>query len=200
MQGCTSYHQMLNLYSEPDMKLVGLCGLARSGKDSFYNFSKPILESNNEQHKRYAFADALKEESDELLSKYVGISAFTEKTSEKEIIRPFLVTYGTHVRRKLNKNCWIEKIHDRVKSTIENGSWVFVTDVRYENEIDWIHSLGGKSIHIHREGNIAPNEEELENDPILKGKSDFLIDWEDFENENMDEVSNNVKKILSSIL
>tara|TARA_Y100000022_G_scaffold56154_1_gene47912 strand:+ start:1529 stop:2077 length:549 start_codon:yes stop_codon:yes gene_type:complete len=181
------------------MKLIGITGLARAGKDSFYNFSKPILESNQEEHNRYAFADALKEESDELLSKYVGISAFTEKTSEKEIIRPFLVTYGTHVRRKLNKNCWIEKIHDRVKSEIENGSWVFITDVRYENEIDWIHDLGGKAIHIHREGNVAPNPEELENDPILRAKADHHVSWKDFQDEDMNKINDTVNQILQSI-
>lgn len=181
------------------MKLVGITGLARSGKDSFYNFSKPIIESLNEHHSRYAFADALKEESDELLSKYVGISAFSEKTSEKEIIRPFLVTYGTHIRRKLNPNCWIDKINDKVESEIKAGSWVFVTDVRYENEIDWIHNLGGKAVHIHREANVAPNKEELENDPILKGKSDFHVSWNDFHNENMTKVSDTVNQILKSI-
>ena len=181
------------------MKLIGITGLARAGKDSFYNFSKPILDSNKEKHNRYAFADALKEESDELLSKYVGISAFTEKTSEKEIIRPFLVTYGTHIRRKLNENCWIEKIDTRVQSEIENGSWVFVTDVRYENEIDWIHSLGGKAIHIQREGNIAPNAEELENDPVLKNKADYHVSWKDFDKENKGYILKKVKEIISSI-
>lgn len=181
------------------MKLVGITGLARAGKDSFYNFSKPIIEFKNEKHSRYAFADALKEESDELLSKYVGISAFTEKTSEKEVIRPFLVTYGTHVRRKLNPNCWIDKINHKVSSEINKENWVFITDVRYENEIDWIHQLGGKAVHIQREGNIAPNKEELDNDPILRNKSDFQVKWGDFQTENMQEISNNVNMILSSI-
>lgn len=181
------------------MKLVGITGLARAGKDSFYNFSKPILESLQEKHNRYAFADALKEESDELLSKYVGISAFTEKNSEKEIIRPFLVTYGTHIRRKLNPNCWIDKINDRVMSEIEQGSWIFVTDVRYENEIDWIHSLGGKAIHIHRKGNVAPNQEELENDPILKNKADHHVSWKDFDQEDSTKISLTVNNILKSI-
>ena len=151
------------------MKLIGITGLARAGKDTFYNFSKSILESNQYKCHRYAFADALKEELDELLRKSVGISAFTESPSEKKVIRPLLVAYGT-LQRKANPSCWINKIQDRVKLEIENGSWVFVTDVRYENEMDWIHSLGGKAVHIHREGNVAPNSDELKNDPILKNK------------------------------
>jgi hypothetical protein len=180
-------------------KLIGLCGLARSGKDSFYNFSKPVLDSSQQKHKRYAFADALKQEANDFLMENTGISTFTEKNTEKEIIRPFLVTYGTHIRRRLNPNCWIDKINDSVKSSLANNEWVFITDVRYENEIDWVHSLGGKAIHIKREGNIAPNQEELENDPILKNKSDHHINWENFDEENLDKMSNIVNKVLQSI-
>jgi hypothetical protein len=182
------------------MKLIGISGLARSGKDTLYNFSKPYLESLNKKHKRYAFADALKQEADELLSKYVGISAFTEHPSEKEIIRPFLVTYGTHVRRKLNPSCWVEKINDQVKQDIDQQKYVFITDVRFKNEIDWVHEMGGESIHITRERNIAPNQEELENDPILKSISKHHIEWGNFDEENMDDVLNNVNKLLSSII
>ena len=86
------------------MRLVGISGLARSGKDSIYLKCEPILKNMGYSVKRVAFADCLKSECDELLSKYTGISAFTENTEEKEIIRPLLVTYGTHIRRKLNKN------------------------------------------------------------------------------------------------
>ena len=182
------------------MKLFGICGLARCGKDSFYNFSKPFFDSAGKNHKRYAFADSLKKEADELLSKYVGISAFTEKQKEKEIIRPFLVTYGTHVRRKLNPNCWVDKIRDDVSGDLNQNTYVFVTDVRFENEIDWIHEMGGEAIHITRSGNIAPNQEELENDPILKRKSRNHIEWGNFENEDMSQISKKVNDLLSSIL
>lgn len=181
------------------MKLLGICGLARSGKDSFYDLSKPIIESKNEGHSRLAFADALKEELDDLLMRNTGISAFTDEDSKKEIIRPLLVTYGTHVRRKLDKDCWIKKLDMAVRYSLEHNQWVFITDVRYDNEINWVHDLGGKSVHITREGNIAPNQEELDNDPILKDKSDFHISWKDFELENMEEVSNKVNNVLSSI-
>jgi hypothetical protein len=182
------------------MKLIGICGLARCGKDSFYNFSKPFFESANRKHKRYAFADSLKQEADELLSKYVGISAFTENSEQKEIIRPFLVTYGTHVRRRLNKNCWVDKIKDSVTEDLANQTYVFVTDVRFGNEINWIHEMGGEAIHITRTGNVAPNQEELDNDPILKDKARNHIEWGNFNNENMNEISNKVNELLSSIL
>jgi len=182
------------------MKLIGICGLARCGKDSFYNLSQPFFNSAQKKHKRYAFADALKQEADELLAKYVGISAFTEKQTEKEIIRPFLVTYGTHIRRKLDPDCWINKIQGDVMADLDQEIYVFVTDVRFENEIDWIHEMGGETVHITRSGNIAPNQEELDNDPILKNKSRNHIQWNDFADEDMNQVSKKVNEVLSSIL
>jgi len=181
------------------MKLIGICGLARCGKDSFYNLSEPIINESKEVSVRYAFADALKAEVNELLFANTGISAFSEDPQEKSIIRPLLVTYGTHVRRKLDQDCWIKSIEIPVRNTLEHNQWAFVTDVRYENEIDWIHELGGKSIHITRTGNLPPNEEEKKNDPILKSKSDFFIQWNDFDKENMHEISNKVRDVLQSI-
>lgn len=181
------------------MKLVGICGLARCGKDSFYNLSKTILDEKKQSSMRLAFADALKEELDTLLLKNIGISAFTDNDEDKQVIRPLLVTYGTHVRRKLDKNCWIKRLDLAVKYALEQDLWVFITDVRYKNEIQWINELGGKSVHITRTGNEAPNKEEIENDPTLKGESDFLIEWDDFNKENMEEISNKVGGVLQSI-
>jgi len=182
------------------MKLIGICGLARCGKDSFYNLSKPFFDAIDKKHKRYAFADSLKQESNELLTKYVGISAFTEKQAEKEIIRPFLVTYGTHIRRKLNPNCWVDKIREDVSKDLNRNIYVFVTDVRFENEMDWVHEMGGETVHITRSGNIAPNEEELKNDPILKNKSRHNIYWNDFEKEDAGEILKKVNSVLESII
>ena len=59
-------------------KLIGISGFARSGKDTFYQRSKIALEKEGYKACRFAFADALKYEIDEILSKYTEISAFTE--------------------------------------------------------------------------------------------------------------------------
>lgn len=182
------------------MGLIGISGLARSGKDSFFELSKPFLLDNNLTFKRFAFADALKEECDPFLKENTGISAFTENNKEKEIIRPLLVVYGTHIRRKMDKNCWISRIQERVKASIARSEIVFITDVRFKNEIDWVHSLKGTSIHISRENNIAPNDDELKNDPILKSSSSIKLEWENFSKRNMYKMSNKVKKVLESIV
>lgn len=182
------------------MKIVGICGLARCGKDSFYSFCKKSLEGKGLNSVRFAFADSLKKECNEILEKYVGISAFTEDNHEKEIIRPLLVTYGTHIRRRINPNCWIDKIQNSVLKEKKEGNMVFITDIRFENEIDWIHEIGGESIHITREGIIAPNKEESENDPTLKSKSLHKVHWKDFNQEPEGYISNIVNEVIQSIL
>lgn len=181
-------------------RVIGVSGLARSGKDSFYFLAKEKLKSRGINSCRLAFADELKNECDEFLKNNLGISSFTEDNSEKELIRPFLVTYGTHLRRKIDPNCWINKLNEKIQDKQEQKKVIFITDVRFENEIDWVHSLGGKAVHITRNGITAPNQEEADNDPILKGKSDFFVEWLDFDSQKDNELSNIIDEALQSIL
>lgn len=154
-------------------KIIGLTGVARSGKDTFFE----CLKSNfsNLRFSRIAFADELKHECNDFLMKNTGISAFTEDPEEKEIIRPFLVTYGTHVRRRLNQNCWIDKIEPKMIKDRLNTDIFVITDVRFPNELTWIKSRGGSVIHIQREKTTAANEEEGKNDPILRDLADISL-------------------------
>lgn len=182
------------------MKVIGISGLARSGKDSFYEMSIPLLRKSGIKYKRYAFADCLKEECDSFLMKNINISAFTEDTKEKQLIRPFLVTYGTHIRRKINKNCWIDKIKDNVKKDVKSNILVFITDVRFPNEIDWVHEMRGESIHITRKGILPPNKDEEENDPILQSKSNHKITWDDFKQDIETKQQSVVNQVLKTII
>lgn len=179
------------------MRIIGISGLARSGKDTLFEFLSEKLKNRNISSKRLAFADELKEECDDFLKKNIGISAFTETNVEKEIIRPFLVCYGTKVRRRLDKNCWINRLSDKLKSL--NQDYVFITDVRYKNEIEWVKSQGGKTIHIERHGNIAPNEEELRNDPILKNSSQYRVKWKNFKETDNLYINNKVNSIYNEL-
>jgi len=182
------------------MKIIGISGLARCGKDSFFGVSSKILKESSQKSCRFAFADELKLECNNFLKTNTGISAFTEDPKEKELIRPFLVCYGTHIRRKINKNCWISKVENKLNDQKYKDYIVFITDVRYDNEIEWIHSKKGHSIHIERVGNKAPNEEELANDPILKSKSMINLRWQNFDNLESGDITSTVEKTLKEIL
>lgn len=167
--------------------IIGISGVARSGKDTLANNFVKIFKNLGIKAKRYAFADELKREVRPFLKKHVGLDSFTQNDDEKKIIRPFLVAYGTHIRRALNQDCWIDSLKDHLK---EDGISI-ISDVRYENEADWIQK-NGFLIHIARldknNNLIKPaNQEEQENDPILQAKANLSYVWqtvEDSKDEN----------------
>jgi hypothetical protein len=158
-------------------KLIGISGYARSGKDTFYQRAAKLLSENGKNAVRLAFADALKNELNELLTKNVGISAFTEEDQDKELIRPVLVTYGTELRRKLNPNCWIETIQPDVIDHLEAGDYVFVTDVRFENEAQWIRMNGGTLINVIREDVNPANHEEHKQSHRMRKYVNYHVRW-----------------------
>jgi len=168
-------------------KVLGISGVARVGKDTF--FRALLKESPNYDLIRVAFADELKEECDEFLMKNVGISAFTQDPDEKALIRPFLVTYGSQLRRRRDPSCWIKRAEDKM-SKIKgiDKSTVVITDVRYPNELDWIHSkMRGVSIHLTREGVNPINEEEALYDPQLSEMCTMRLKLPNFPEETFEE-------------
>ena len=157
-------------------KLIGISGFATSGKDTLFKESSLFLNSLGKNASRFAFADELKAECDEFLLNNVGISAFTKNPVEKEIIRPFLVTYGTDLRRRLDPSCWIKKISQKV-SIESKQSFVFVTDVRFLNEAQWILDSGGFLVHVSRSGIGPANGDEHKEFLKYKKLIDLHIKW-----------------------
>lgn len=166
--------------------IIGISGVARSGKDSLANNLVMIFETLGIKAKRYAFADELKREVQSFLMQKTGLDSFTQDDEQKKMVRPFLVAYGTNIRRALNRNCWI----DTLKEFISKDEIAIISDVRYENEADWIQE-NGFLIHLARVAKsgefIQPaNIEEAENDPILQKKANLSYVWQTVEgNENV---------------
>lgn len=177
-------------------KLIGLTGFARSGKDTFYIRAANYLANIGELTTRFAFADVLKRECDPLLKLNTGISAFTSNPEDKELIRPLLVTYGTGIRRRLDPNCWINKIKEEVAQQIEEGRYVFITDVRFENEAKWIKSQGGLIFDIKREGITAANKDEHDQSKLIKFLIDVKISWPTFGSENLSQCDYFIEQAL----
>jgi hypothetical protein len=176
--------------------IIGVTGFARSGKDTFFQESSRLL-SKAKCH-RYAFADALKEESDDFLKKHVGISAFTEEAEDKELIRPFLVTYGTHLRRKLDPSCWIKKVEQAIEDNHKSSrnNIIFITDVRFENEAQWVKSIGGIITKVTREGVKAANQDEHVQSALIEKYVDLRIMWPTYKPGDIKESHTLLKPVL----
>ena len=177
-------------------RIVGISGNARCGKDTAFLAIKEIFEENSIE--RVAFADALKEECLEFLQKHTGLSTFTSVDREKEMIRPFLVAYGTNIRRELDPNCWIKSIEGKIDKDKSTDLFV-VTDTRYINEAEWIKSRGGMLIHINRDGINPANKEEEFNSPKLASSADITIDMPTFKNEYRKKCKDIIKKQLENL-
>lgn len=181
-------------------KLIGITGFARSGKDTFYQRAANLLSREDMESHRVAFADALKDELKDLLLKYTDISPFTEDDDQKALIRPLLVTYGTDIRRSLNENCWIEKVQSDVEHHLNSGKYVFITDVRYENEAQWITSQQGTLVSVSRYGIKPANHEEHKQSIRMKKYIKYNIDWPTFGAESLHECDNQIVPFLQHFI
>jgi len=180
--------------------IIGICGNARSGKDTFCDFAKKFLSKKKVGAARAAFADELKKDLDDLCRNKIGISAFTKDSKEKEVIRPLLVTYGTDVIRKMDKTWWINRLEKTLGVHQHMGLIPIVTDVRYPNEMEWIQdNHNGVLVHITRKGIGPANQEEKENNPILKKGADYRIMWPTFGDNDIEQANRFVTKTMNKI-
>lgn len=123
------------------MRIYGITGKAGSGKDTFFRSVQKRLP----QAIRVAFADELKRE----ISNVTGLTVeYIEQ--HKNDLRGLLQHWGTNLRRNhCGQDYWIKKLAARA---VPADSIVFVTDVRFQNEADWITSRNGQIIRIVRTG------------------------------------------------
>lgn len=167
------------------MSIIGISGPARSGKDTLADRICEILAASNIKCEKTSFAKQLKIECKDFIYNTLGIDVFTENDDEKNIIRPMLVTWGTHVRRKLDPDIWVKSVEKQLK---ENTVTV-ISDVRFENEFNWIKDNNGFNIFVDRvlpNGELVQpaNDDERNNTIPLREKSDHFFVWNTIENDD----------------
>jgi len=177
-----------------EYKIIGIAGNARSGKDTLGENFETILLDQGIKSQRLSFAYELRKSVDKFLIEQTGISAFTKDKKEKDLIRPFLVCWGTDIMRSINNNIWVEKIESSLKDDVVN----IITDLRFPNELDWIKKQKGFSVMIKRQGVEPANEyEKVYNEQMVK---DIDLDFEigNFEDSKLIQLTAN--EILNSLI
>lgn len=157
--------------------IFGISGYATVGKDTFADAMVSILSKRKIRCYRESFARHLKLQMDGFLNQHFKISAFTINEEEKKKIRPLLVGFG-ELKRKIDPDYWIKTLDFYL---LTNGLTV-ISDVRYENEADWILSRGGKILHLNRmnkDGSyvVPANKEEELNSPKVIEKCFHQLCW-----------------------
>ena len=173
--------------------LIGLTGVARSGKDTFFSILQKYLEEKNIKSERLAFADNLKSELSDFTKEKFKIDLFKCPGQDKELVRPLMVAYGKCRRAQTEGKYWTSLLDVKIKDLQKNNILPIITDVRYieykDDEYSWLKSHDGILIHISRkldDGSIIPpaNVEEKANDNKLKAVADMSISWDTCQDAN----------------
>ena len=191
-------------------KIIGISGVAGAGKDTFYS-----LLSQSIPCVRYSLADELKREVNQWCRLHYGIDSVTCSREEKEVIREFLVYHGTIKRKNSEGRHWIDKLHDTIINDKSDNLKV-IKDIRYDeyenDEVSWLkNELDGVLVHVSmyvdftqvevskeqtkiikgalKKYKSPANAEEARNDPKIKDKSDFQVEWPFIKNSQIDELT-----------
>lgn len=174
-------------------KIIGLSGVATCGKDTFFNLLKKECHIKyNINLVRFALADILKEELREVLFEKYNIDVLNCSASEKERLRPDLVSYAKAKRKQTEGRYFIDNLSSVIKTSFEKKRLSFsdvicITDVRYnqyeKDEAHWVKKENsGVLIYIEKlmtGGFVCPpaNNDERINDPKLKKCADYILSW-----------------------
>lgn len=138
--------------------LIGFSGKKGSGKSYFADYLV-----NHKLFIKLSFASPLKEITKIL---FTLSDEDVKDPIKKELINPkfnaspreLMQWLGTDImREEFNKkfnysgSIWIDSVKDKVKTLLDNNKDVVIDDVRFQNEVDMIHSLGGIVINLRND-------------------------------------------------
>lgn len=89
---------------------------------------------------------------------YIGYAEIVDRvgyTDAKKIpeVRRLLQVFGTEVVRNMfGENVWVDLARKRILEMVEDNVSVVLTGIRFENELNLIHSLGGETWWVERPG------------------------------------------------
>ncbi len=156
------------------MKIIGITGRARSGKDTLAHF---LVDHHG--YVRVGLADPLRG----FVSTITGLT--TEELTDsslKEAPLPWLggisprrmmQTLGTEWGRDLvDDQLWLKVAQRAIEKAQRNGApGVVIPDVRFDNEAEMVRAMGGEVVLLTRDGTAAVEAHSSES-----GVSEHLID------------------------
>lgn len=161
--------------------LVALVGQKRVGKDTFADIFIEQAENffNKEDIMRASLAAPIKSGLAELLQ--LPKETFTDDDLKERVHpelgftpRHLLQWLGTDIfREKFGKDVWLETLERQLR--MQRPELAIVTDVRFQNELDYMKRMGAYIIQIHRDTGLSDTHE---SEKGLLTDSEFQI-WND---------------------
>lgn len=157
------------------MRLIGICGKKRHGKDTVAQILK-----KNYGYGIHHFADPLKE----ACSLIFGFTDEQLNGADKEAIDGFWKTTPRNIMQVVGTELFRDELPKYVDG-IGNDIWlksfikryddtkrVVIADVRFENEYNWIKSAGGIVIKVQR---VSLNDKDMHASENTSLPADFVI-------------------------
>lgn len=135
-------------------KIIGITGRAGSGKDTVARHLTTYFKAH---FRSVAFADPIRSG---LKAVFGWDDSYFDYPKKEEVIemlgkspRQIMQTFGTEWGRdRVNTDLWLKLAGIRMENLVGAGFNVLVTDVRFQNEADWIRQQGGVIWHLDRDG------------------------------------------------
>lgn len=149
--------------------IVGLTGFAGAGKDTAAGYLAEALQARGKRVEVMSFAEPLR---DMLRALRVPSQFMTERHLKEQDVPGFNASYrhmaqtlGTEWGRQcMGSNFWLRHLEMRMQQacTGRQINFVFVTDVRFINEANWVREQHGSIVHVDRPGLARVRDHESE--------------------------------------
>lgn len=182
-------------------RIIAFSGRKQSGKNSLADFlvknAKEILPGYTVR--TIGFADTLKDIICDIFD--IPINALYGNDEDKNVltdvkwngetlsVRRLLQVFGTDIVRSMKDDAWvcatIKRIRRRIPTDGTSNTFSIITDLRFQNEVDAIHQIGGKVVRLTR------------NEVCLDAhKSETALDRDKYNWANFDAIIDNDKMTL----
>lgn len=147
--------------------IIGITGPARSGKDTFAG----VLDATNQRMRDgvHVFGFAFAEEVKRLAAIVYFVDPVNFESRKSRICRKYNMTYrellqkfGTDFARDMiSEDFWVDRMDDKYSAMLKKNqgsdTLSLITDVRFENEAEWVRSKGGIIVEMVRPGTGGDN-------------------------------------------
>jgi hypothetical protein len=185
--------------------LIGIGGVADSGKDTSASYISKTLNFYNYSTNIDWFAKPLKD-----IAKIFGFSEDQLYNQQlKQVLdktwnitpREFLQILGTDLfRNNFRDDVWIKIMEKKILEKY-NGSILIIPDVRFKNELELIKKYNGVSIYINSNKNTLNDKESNHISETQLNKNDFqyIVDNNIF-NDNYENLYSQLDKIIKELI
>lgn len=162
------------------IKYILITGSKQHGKDTFFDILNQLYPN---EFSSFAHADSLKEDLLSFVKEKFNIDIINCSGTEKEFIRPLMITYAEMHRHK-DPNHWVKVCAQKTETT---DKVCVIKDNRYENEILYFKNKYPDQcvvVQIKRIDGPEPTDAEKLSLPSIESHIDYKIEWPTVEDKS----------------